>query len=337
LGKITSVFTRNREARGGLTLDVPEYRVRLDELGRPLDLTPRHQGASHHLVEELMLLANELTGGWARSARLPILFRIHERPRWERLLDFGLVLDELGLGAHGRDLSDPAELQRVVMVAEERGLGTLVSNYLLRALEKARYSPQDVGHYGLGVEGYTHFTSPIRRYPDLHTHRVLLAAVEALGGGDGKARSQEQADRLLAPVRERFAPGVEELGELATAREITAQDAERTVVRVKGLRLLLPRLGDVMEGMVTGTLPAGLFVLLDDVPVDGFVERERLPADRYDIGPRGHSLSGRRSGARFALGQRVKVRIERVSVLHRELDLSIVGGARKGSVSGGER
>jgi ribonuclease R len=329
LAAITKTMQARREERGGLTLDVPEYRVLMDELGRPLDLIPRRSGIAHHLIEELMLLANELVGGWARRAALPILFRIHERPRWEKLLEFGLVLDELGIHSAGRDLSDPAELRRVVGEAEARGLGQLVSSYLLRALEKARYAAQDVGHYGLGVSGYTHFTSPIRRYPDLHTHRVVLAAVAALGDGSSAAREGGDAGRLLAPVLDRYRPGLEELGQLATAREIVAQDAERTVVRVKGLRLLIPRLGEEMDGVVTATLPTGLFVSLDEVPVDGFVERERLPADRYDLGPRGHSLAGRRTGLHFALGQRVRVRIERVSVLHRELDLSIVGGALK--------
>ncbi|HWN81089.1 MAG TPA: RNB domain-containing ribonuclease, partial [Candidatus Udaeobacter sp.] len=181
LGVITKRLKQRRETRGGLTLDVPEYRVRLDELGRPLDLTARRQGPSHQLVEELMLLANELTGGYGKRAELPILYRIHERPRWERLLEFGLVLDELGIDHRGKNLADPQILRALVGTAEERGIGELVSTYLLRSLEKARYSAVDRGHYGLGVEGYTHFTSPIRRYPDLHTHRVLIAAVAALG------------------------------------------------------------------------------------------------------------------------------------------------------------
>ncbi len=123
LGEIAAVLRERREARGGLYLDVPEYRVHMDELGRPLDLIPRHQGVAHRLVEELMLLANELTGGWAKRANLPILYRIHERPRWEKLLEFGLVLDELGLGHKGRNLSDPAVLRQVVSEAEERGCG----------------------------------------------------------------------------------------------------------------------------------------------------------------------------------------------------------------------
>jgi ribonuclease R len=335
LGELTTQFRERREARGGLYLDVPEYRVRLDELGRPLDLTPRHSGPSHHLVEELMLAANELTGGFGKAAHLPILYRIHERPRWERLLEFGLVLDELGIEHRGLNLSQPPALRQIVTRAEERGLGELVSTYLLRSLEKARYAANDRGHYGLGVSAYTHFTSPIRRYPDLHNHRVLASAVAALGGGGDLERTQADSERLLEPLRERYRPGLEELGELTSAREVAAQDAERLVLRVKALRLLLPRLGEEMNGMVVATLGAGLFVLLDPVPVDGFVRREHLPFDRYDLGPRGHSLAGRRRGTRFALGQRVRVRIERISLLHRELDLSLVGGALAAPKEGG--
>ncbi len=327
LGAIALRLRERREARGGLYLDVPEYRVRLDELGRPLDLTPRRQGPSHRLVEELMLLANELTGSFARAAELPILYRIHERPRWPRLLEFGLVLDELGIVHRGLNLSDPAVLRRVVTAAAERGVGELVSTYLLRSLEKARYAATDRGHYGLGVEAYTHFTSPIRRYPDLHNHRVFRAAVEALGGGSDEHRAQADSERLLRPVRDRYRPGLDQLGEETSAREVVAQDAERVVLRVKALRLLLPQLGKEMDGMVVATLGAGMFVQLDPVPVEGFVRRERLPADRYDLGPRGHSLAGRRRGTRFALGQRVQVRIERISLLDRELDLTLVGGA----------
>ncbi len=327
LGGITERLRARRELRGGLYLDVPEYRVRMDELGHPLDLTPRRQGAAHRLVEELMLLANELTGGFALAERLPILFRIHERPRWERLLEFGLVLDELGLGRAGLNLADPSALRLVIAAAEERGVGELASSYLLRSLEKARYAPRDAGHFGLGVSGYTHFTSPIRRYPDLHTHRVLIAAAGALGDGGPRARRRADREDLLRPVRDGYGPGLEELAAATSACEAAAQEAERLVIRVKALRLLTARLGDEMNGMVAATLPTGLFVTLDEVPVDGFVARERLPADRYDLGPRGHSLAGRRTGTRFALGQRVRVRIERLSVLHRELDLAIVGGA----------
>ncbi len=331
LGAITALLRERREARGGLYLDVPEYRVRMDELGHPLDLIPRRQGVAHRLVEELMLLANELTGGWALAAHLPILFRVHERPRWEKLMEFGLVLDELGLPRHGLNLADPAVLRDVIGMAEARGVGELASMYLLRSLEKARYDAVDRGHFGLGVAGYTHFTSPIRRYPDLHTHRVLLAAAEALGDGGPRARRRADREDLLRPVRDRYRPGLEELAAAASAREVVAADAERLVMRVKALRLLAHRLGDEMSGMVTATLPAGLFVTLDEIPVDGFVARERLPADRYDLGARGHSLAGRRTGTRFALGQRVHVRIERLSVLRRELELTIVGGALEAS------
>ncbi len=329
LGAISAILRARRESRGGLYLDVPEYRVKMDELGHPLDLTPRQQGAAHRLVEEFMLLANEVVGSWGLAARLPILYRIHERPRIERLMEFGLVLDELGIVRSGLNLADPVHLHHVITEAEERGVGELVSSYLLRSLEKARYSDEDAGHFGLGVSAYTHFTSPIRRYPDLHTHRVLIAAMDALGDGGPRARRRADAEGLLQTVRDRYRPGLEELARATSAAEVAAADAERLVVRIKALRLLIPRLGEELNGMVTAALPTGLFVTLDEVPVDGFVARERLPFDRYDLGSRGHSLTGRRTGTRFALGQRVRVRIERLSVLHRELDLTIVGGALK--------
>ncbi len=156
---------------------------------------------------------------------------------------------------------------------------------------------------------------------------MFAAAVAVLGGGDPAAREGRDAERLLRTVRDRYLAGLEALGEHTSAREVAAQDAERLVVKVKALRLLLPRLGEEMDGTVSATLGAGLFVALDGLPVDGFVERERLPADRYDLGPRGHSLAGRKRGTRFTLGQRVRVRIERISLVHRELDLSLVGGA----------
>jgi ribonuclease R len=325
---VAAALRSRRLAAGGLHLEAPDHEVALDAAGRPVDIRQRTQGTAHALVEEHMLLANRLVGRWARDAGLPILFRIHERPRWERLLELRLVLEEMGLRVGDRDLSTPSVLAALIEEARGRGLADLASRAVLRALEKACYAAEDRGHYGLGLGGYCHFTSPIRRYPDLHTHRVLLAAADALGGADEAARRAPEAELRLRTVRTRFSVAQEPLAEQTSGRERDAQRAERLAIRVACLRLLEERLGAVVRGRVAEVTGAGLTVLLDGLPVEGWVARERLPADRYDLGRRGQSLEGRRGGQVFAIGQRLEVQVERVSVLERALELGIVGGAR---------
>ncbi|MGD8394615.1 MAG: RNB domain-containing ribonuclease, partial [Candidatus Eiseniibacteriota bacterium] len=325
---VAATLRARRIAAGGLHLEVPDHEVELDAAGHPRNIVQRVQGAAHALVEEHMLLANRLVGRWARDAELPILFRVHERPRWERLLELRMVLEEMGLAVGDRDLASPAVLAALIEEARARDLADLASRSVLRALEKACYASEDHGHYGLGISGYCHFTSPIRRYPDLHTHRVLLAATAALGGADEAARRAPEANRLLRPVRTRFSVEQERLAEQTSGREREAQQAERLAIRLACLRLLADRLGTVVRGRVAEVSGAGLTVLLDELPVEGWVARERLPRDRYDLGRRGHSLEGRRSGEVFAIGQRLQVQIERVSIVERELELGIVGGAQ---------
>jgi ribonuclease R len=316
-----------RLERGGLHLSSPDFAVELDAAGMPVAITAQRDDESHHLVEEHMLLANELVGSWGKEAALPILYRVHERPRWERLLALGLVLEEMGLRTGQRDLGKPHNLAAVMAEGQERGLGELVAMHLLRALEKARYDAEDCGHYGLGVHGYCHFTSPIRRYPDLHTHRVLLAAVAALGGGDAAARESARAERRLRPVRGAYGAQAVELAEHTSGRELDAQRAERLALKVKLLRMLAPRLGEIESGRIATVTGAGMGVLLDDYPIEGWVSLERLPGDFYRLGSRGQSLEGRRHGAVFAVGQQVRARLERVSVVERELELALVGRA----------
>jgi ribonuclease R len=317
---------RRQRRRRALDLNLPETRVVLDDYGLPAAFEPRVIGPAHQLVEEMMLLANRLVGDWGRAARLPILFRVHERPRWQKLLEFALVLDELGIRTAGRDLSQPAALLKVQQDAAARGVGSLVSIHLLRALEKARYSADDCGHYGLGMEGYCHFTSPIRRYPDLHTHRVVVAAAAAVGGCNPTSRGHRDADRRLQEVRRRYGTDLAVTAELATAREIIAEQAERLALKVKVLRALEPRVGEAWQGVISGVTTAGFYVRLDDMPIEGFVPRTRL-AGSFRLGPRGQSLEDRYGAPGFGLGQRLTVRLERVSIEQRDLELALLGGA----------
>ncbi len=310
LGTLAQSLRRQRLAAGGLQLEAPEYEVELDAKGQPIRFVERQSDSAHALVEEFMLLANRLVGGWARQADLPILYRVHEAPRWERLLEFEQSLADLGIDAPKQNLKNPRALMALVDAASQR-LRPWVTLMLLRALEKAEYRSEDAGHYGLGFEGYCHFTSPIRRYPDLHTHRVLLAAAEALGGAGPSHR--DAPAKALSRVRRQFRELADALGPETSAAELTALRTERAVHKLKALRALVPRLGEELTGVVTSKSASGTWVWLDCVPVDGFVPRRRQARHRFG-----------RGGAELELGQSVVVKVSDLSLPQRELTLEWV-------------
>ena len=306
LARLARALRDRREERGSLDFDLPEARVVLGESGRPLEIQRVERLASHRLVEDFMLLANESVARKAEDARLPVLYRVHEPPPRDKMLELKSFLTRLGLKTSRGELG-PKELQTVLRKVQGRPEGRLVSRVVLRAMSRARYGPRNLGHFGLAASHYTHFTSPIRRYPDLWLHRVLALA------------SQDE------PIPEVW--GGEELegkAEHCSVRERVAEAAERESVDLKKVEYMGRHLGDEFTGTISGVTSFGLFVLLDEVFVEGLVHVNSMMDDYYAFQESSYRLVGERSRRSFRLGDRLAVRVSRIDKEERFIDFVLV-------------
>ena len=294
-----------RWTAGALDLDVPEVKAWVDERGVPVRLERRPHLESHELIEEFMLLANRCVGHEGTERRAGLLYRVHEPPGPPKLAELDAMLRALGLPRMG-PASEPARaLQALLRATLDPPHRRLVHRLVLRALTRARYSELDLGHFGLATREYCHFTSPIRRYPDLHDHRRVREWIH------GRRTAAWDPPELHA------------LAEACTALEQNAADAEREAVRVKGLRVLEGRLGESHSGIITGLVPQGCFIELDELPVEGFCRMSLYLDDHFTLDSSGVRLVGRRTRRRFSLGDSVRVTVARVDVPGRECDLAI--------------
>jgi ribonuclease R len=296
---------RQRFAAGALELEVPEVKAIVDEHGVPTALERRPHLESHELIEEFMLLANRCVGEEGSRRKAGMLYRVHDPPTPKRLEELDVMLKALGLPRPGT-LGDPARaLQSLLRVPLDPAHRRLLHRLVLRSLPRARSLEKDGGHFGLATRDYCHFTSPIRRYPDLHNHRRVREWLRGnpSGAWDPHALSERAAR--------------------CSATEQNATDAEREAVKVKGLRALEARLGDRGSGIITGFLRHGFFVELDELPVEGFVRPSLALDDVFTLDSTGVRLTGRHSRRRFSLGDVVRVVVARVDVPGRECDLAL--------------
>ena len=303
LSTLAQAIRERRTQRGSLDFDLPEARVVLDDEGVPVDIQKKVQKESHRLVEDFMITANELLARVAKDRKLPIPYRVHEAPDQDQLQHLRQFLSSIGHSLP-RGAIGSQRLQEVLERVKERPEETLVTSVILRSMKRARYSPENIGHFGLGSRAYAHFTSPIRRYPDLVLHRVLTRALvdqEAIPEDWGGTYLQEMADH-------------------ASEREDVADQAERDSVDLKKIEFMERHLGDEFEGTLSNVTSFGFFVLLDRYFVEGLVHVSALEDDYYNFNPEGYSLVGERSGRRFRLGDRVRVRVVRVSKEDRHID-----------------
>jgi ribonuclease R len=286
-----AVLDRARRARGALELDLPEHHVLLDEARRPIAVVPRQRVDSHRLIEEFMILANVAAAEELEARHQPCMYRVHDAPDPEKLAALRDFLDEIGIPglalARGQVIR-PALFNRMLEKARGMPEAPLVNELVLRSQAQAVYSPNNIGHFGLALPRYAHFTSPIRRYADLLVHRALTAP-------PGRA-----------PVAgEAFAATAEHI----SMTERRAAAAERAALDRYRATLLGGAIGTVYEARITGVAPFGFFVSLPENGADGLVPVSTLPSDYYDHDPRRHRLVGRRSGTQFALGDPVTVRL----------------------------
>ena len=298
--ELAMVLRRRRSARGALELSMPEVEVDLGDLGEVVGAHLAVDDESHQVIEEFMLAANEAVASFLDERGAGFLRRGHADPEPTKLKKFAEFVRSLGM-----TLDQPQsrfELQRVLEESADRPERHAVHYGLLRSLKQATYTAEPEGHYALASEKYCHFTSPIRRYPDLQVHRQLLAI---LAGRKPKA----DEDELVV------------LAEHCTRTERRAEAAERELIRVKLLTYLESRVGEAFHAVITGVEDFGVFCQLVELPVDGLVHVGSLADDYYYLESETHTLIGRQSGRRLRLGDRVEVRVAHVDVDRRELDL----------------
>ena len=312
-GEAARRLSEDRRRRGSLDFDLAEPRLVLDEAGEVVAVSASERTVAHRMIEELMVAANRCVAQILLERDQPALHRVHDRPDPKRLTDLAATLLDLGVEVDW----DPervgvAELQALLDDIAGEPSERLVSMLVLRSMPRAVYSPEARGHFALAADAYAHFTSPIRRYPDLVVHRMLRELVEGQGPLTGDAR--EAAEQRL--VR---------LGEHCSAREQRAEAAERMAVQWRTMEFLADRVGEVAEGRVSGVTDFGLFVQLDEFAVDGLVHIGELVDDYYEHDPVSHSLVGSRTGRRWRLGDPIRVRMARIDLDTMQLQLIPVG------------
>jgi len=305
--KLAGAVHARRVARGGLDFETVEARVRLDDNGEPVDVSIRSRTEATNMIEEAMILANEVVASHMNRAKAAMVYRIHEDPDPDALSQVAVILKEFGYPIQDLHGVSPRTFQKIVAFAHGRPEQRLINSLLLRSLERARYVDHLGPHFGLASAAYTHFTSPIRRYPDLIVHRLL------------KAQLTKSLDR---PPTSAMIPELEWLTEHSSVMEREAQAAEEDSQKVKLVALMARHLGEEFDGIVTGVMGFGLFVQLDNT-AEGLVHVESMADDYYRLDTERFMLWGENKGAVYRLGQQVRVRVLDASVTDRRLDLEL--------------
>jgi ribonuclease R len=282
-----------RRARGTLDLDLPERRVYLNGEGRIDRIVPRQRLDSHRLIEEFMIAANVAAAESLEAKRLPCMYRIHDEPDRAKIEALREFVGSLGLSLPRGQVLKPASFARLLEQAAKTPYAAMLNDLVLRSQSQAEYSPENIGHFGLALRRYCHFTSPIRRYSDLLVHRALID-----GFNFGK-------DGLPPDAAAEF----QQIGEKISATERRAAIAERDAMDRYIAAFLSERINDIFVGRVSGVTRFGLFITLDDSGGSGLIPISTLPTDFYEHDERRHALVGRRWGRIFSLGDVVAVRL----------------------------
>ena len=315
LHRLYQVLAKARSQRGAIDFETVETRMEFDDQGKITAIHPVERNDAHRLIEECMLAANVCASEILQNRGHPALYRIHEGPTPEKLADLREFLREFGLHLGGGDEPRAKDYARLLETIRGRPDYQLLQTVLLRSLQQAVYSPENVGHFGLAYEAYTHFTSPIRRYPDLLVHRAIKAVL---------------AGETYDPV------GWAQLGEHSSQTERRADEATRDVEAWLKCYYMRGRVGEEFSATISGVAAFGIFVALDEVYVEGMVHVSELGNDYYQFDAARHQLLGERTGGRFRLGDRVRVRLVRADLETTRMDFvpadqPLEPGGRKGA------
>ena len=310
MAELMEVLRAKRTRRGSIDFDLPEPQIVLDLQGKMTDIVRAERNMAHQIIEEFMLAANETVAGHIEELAIPLIYRIHEEPADDKMASLAEFLATIGITLPHADKLRPRHIQKAVASVRGTALEALVSTVVLRTMKQARYSAENIGHFGLAAESYTHFTSPIRRYPDLMVHRIVKAAAQ------GVFKTEENIEKLAAALPDAAAH--------CSQRERAAMEAERDVVAMLKVVFMQDKVGDVYDGIITGVTNFGFFVQLRELFVEGMVHVSTLADDYYHYIENRHCLRGEKKKRMFRIGDTVRVRVDRVDRERKRIDFSLM-------------
>ncbi|MCI7106014.1 MAG: ribonuclease R [Lachnobacterium sp.] len=308
--KLAGILRRKRMKRGSIDFDFPETKVILDEQGNPIDIRPYDRNVATKIIEDFMLAANETVASDFYWRELPFVYRTHENPDTEKIQKLSTFINNFGYTLHiGADEVHPKELQKLLQKIDGTKEEALISRLTLRSMKQARYTIDNTGHFGLAADCYCHFTSPIRRYPDLQIHRIIK---ESLRG------------RLNEKRIDHYEHILPEVAKHSSEMERRADEAERETVKLKKVQYMEQHIGEEFEGVISGVTEWGFFVELENT-VEGLVRVTKLTDDFYQYYEDTYELVGEATNRRYKLGQKVLVRVEHCDRIMRTIDFALAG------------
>ncbi len=305
--ELASLLMAKRTERGSIDFDLPEPEVILGLTGELESIVLRERSMAHRIIEEFMIAANEAVARFLWQRQIPVLYRIHEPPEREKIEDLVEYLRGLGYNLKTPKKIDPFWFQKILGMVEGRPEEYVVNSMLLRSMNQAVYSPKNKGHFGLASPTYLHFTSPIRRYPDLVVHRVLKANLRRIR-------------KRPVYTQEELQP----LGEHLSKRERTAMEAEREMLDRLKIRYMEDKIGEEFHGIISGITSFGMFVELKEIMISGVVRLVDMADDYYEFDSKRHLLIGKRTGKTYRLGQEIQLRLTSVNKARRHINFEIV-------------
>jgi ribonuclease R len=339
---VFQALLKSRQRRGAVDFETTETQIVCDENGRIEKIVPRTRNVAHRVIEEAMLAANVCSADFIAQSKHPGLFRVHEGPTPEKKEMLRAYLKAIGLGMTISDEPSPGEFQAIAVATKDRPDAQQIHSMLLRSMQQAIYTPINSGHFGLAFDAYTHFTSPIRRYPDLLVHRVIKAVL-AKGNyqlpdlptpGEAHAKLSRRLEKGLAAklASPSIKPRKMSAADLAwqaaglhcSANERRADEASRDVEAWLKCKYMREHLGEEYGGVVTSATSFGLFVTLDAMYVEGLVHITELGGEYFRFDEARQELRGERTGTRYAIGTRVRIQVSRVDLDGRKIDFRLV-------------
>ena len=314
MSDLAKVLKKNRIKKGSLDFDLPEIKFSFDPLGIIEEIKPKPRLDSHNLIEEFMLMANKIVTQYVEEksnelkSKIPFIYRVHEKPDKKKIEEYANFLKIIGIKFTNFQRPTPKSFQKILEKVKNKPEERLVGEITLRTMMKAEYSPKNIGHFGLAFKKYTHFTSPIRRYPDLVVHRILKSCL--------KEEEKDMAVKMKSKLND--------ICRHSSDMEKRAEEAEREAIKIKQLEYMKGKLGEEFDGIISGVRPYGLFVEIEGILAEGLVHIRSIDDDNYHYNEETFSLIGHYSSKTYRLGGKVKVQVARVNLEDKQLDLVIV-------------